>query len=65
MTSPIPPFGLRLPPDLKKWLAEQAALNRRSLNSEITKRLEDSRALQSRKHKQKSCSLAEQKSDAD
>lgn len=43
MASPIAPFGLRLPPDLKAWLQEQADKNHRSLNGEITKRLEDSR----------------------
>jgi hypothetical protein len=43
MTSPIPPFGLRLPTELKAWLQEQANKNHRSLNGEITKRLEDSR----------------------
>lgn len=42
MSSQIPPFGLRLPPELKAWLQEQADKNHRSLNGEITKRLEDS-----------------------
>lgn len=35
-----PPFGLRMPPDLKSRLAEAAKANRRSLNSEINFRLE-------------------------
>lgn len=51
MTSPIPPFGLRLPPDLKAWLQEQADKNHRSLNGEITKRLEDSRREERRGNK--------------
>jgi len=38
----IVPFGLRIPEDLKEQLAEHAARNRRSLNSELLKRLEDS-----------------------
>lgn len=41
MSSQIPPFGLRLPPELKAWLQQQADKNHRSLNGEITKRLED------------------------
>jgi hypothetical protein len=32
-----------MPPDLKSWLTHQAAANRRSLNSELVKRLEESR----------------------
>lgn len=43
MASVIAPFGVRLPPELKQWLGEQALSNRRSLNSEMIKRLEDSR----------------------
>lgn len=37
-----PQIGLRLPPDLKRWLEEQAAQNHRSLNGEIVVRLERS-----------------------
>jgi Arc-like DNA binding dprotein len=36
-------YALRLPPELKAWLEEQARANRRSLNSEIVFRLEQSR----------------------
>lgn len=39
----IAPFGLRLPPDLKEWIAREARANRRSMNSEILLRLEESR----------------------
>lgn len=38
----INPFGLRLQPDLKARLEEAAATNKRSLNAEITARLEAS-----------------------
>lgn len=43
MTSAIPPFGIRMPPELKQWLGQKAEANRRSLNSELVKRLEESR----------------------
>lgn len=36
----IPPFGLRLLPDLKKKLEDAAKANGRSLNAEISSRLE-------------------------
>lgn len=39
-------YALRLPPDLKVWLEQQAKANRRSLNSEIVYRLEQSRTQQ-------------------
>lgn len=48
----IPPFGLRLPPELKSYLQDQAAINHRSLNSEIQFRLEQSRGIDA--HKQES-----------
>jgi len=38
----IPPFGLRLRPDLKKRISEAAKENGRSENSEIVARLEQS-----------------------
>lgn len=44
----IKPFGLRLPPDLKQWLAGMAELNRRSMNSELIMRLEQSRQAEER-----------------
>ena len=51
MASPIPPFGVRMPPELKDWLSEQARHSRRSLNGEIVKRLEESRAREKRASK--------------
>jgi hypothetical protein len=33
--SAIRPFGLRLPPDMKEWLKNQAVKNGRSQNSEV------------------------------
>ncbi|AWL04224.1 Arc family DNA-binding protein [Massilia oculi] len=44
MSGVIAPFGLRLPPELKQWLSEKAQINRRSMNSELLHRLEESRA---------------------
>jgi len=40
---PIPPLGVRLPEELKVWLKKVAAASRRSLNSEVIIRLEESR----------------------
>jgi len=37
------PIGLRIPEDLREYLKEKAAQNKRSLNSELWIRLEDSR----------------------
>ena len=37
------PLGVRMPPDMRGWLKERAAINRRSLNSEILIILEDAR----------------------
>ncbi|MFZ1345154.1 Arc family DNA-binding protein [Thiothrix eikelboomii] len=42
MNKQIPPFGLRMPPELKEELEVLAEQNRRSLNAEIIIRLEDS-----------------------
>lgn len=42
----IPPISMRIPDDLKTWLKHQAIDNRRSLNSELLSRLEQSRTLQ-------------------
>lgn len=36
-------YPLRIPVSLKAWLTDQAQQNFRSLNAEITKRLEESR----------------------
>lgn len=49
MALPINPFGIRIPPDLKDWLSRQALNNRRSLNAELVKRLEESKNLDLRK----------------
>ena len=42
-TSHIKPFGLRLPPALKAWIADEARKNRRSQNAELIHRLEQMR----------------------
>lgn len=41
-TSKLNPFGLRLPGEMRQKLKEIAISNRRSLNSEIVARLEES-----------------------
>ncbi len=41
-TGHIPPFGLRMQPELKKRLEEAATTEGRSLNAEIVARLEES-----------------------
>ncbi|MFP3757512.1 TraY domain-containing protein [Cupriavidus sp. SIMBA_020] len=40
------PFGLRMDPELKEWLTEQAQRSFRSLNAEIVFRLKESRTKQ-------------------
>lgn len=45
-TRTIAPFGLRLQPDFKEYLQQQAEKNHRSLNAEIIFRLEQSRTLE-------------------
>lgn len=47
---PIPPLGVRLPDDLRKWLKHQAVENDRSLNAEIYNRLKESRRRQEQGH---------------
>lgn len=47
---PIPPIGLRLPDEMRKWLKHQAVENDRSLNAEIYNRLKDSRKRQEEGH---------------
>lgn len=42
MSRDIAPFGLRLPSDLKALIEASARENKRSVNSEIVGRLEDS-----------------------
>ncbi|HEY1998796.1 Arc family DNA-binding protein [Paraburkholderia sp.] len=41
-TNQIAPLGVRMPPELKDHLKEKASENRRSLNSEVVCRLEES-----------------------
>lgn len=38
----INPFGLRMPPELKKRIEKSAKTNRRSMNAELVLRLQDS-----------------------
>ncbi len=45
----VTPFGLRLSPELKQWLKDKVADNRRSLNSEIEHRLAGTRAQEERR----------------
>ncbi|UOG91796.1 MAG: Arc family DNA-binding protein [Candidatus Thiothrix sulfatifontis] len=42
MNKQIPPFGLRMPPEVKEQIEKLAEQNRRSLNAEIIVRLEQS-----------------------
>lgn len=46
MTHLIAPFGVRMPQELKEWLSGKAVENRRSLNSELVLRLEESRKME-------------------
>jgi hypothetical protein len=39
----LAPSPVRLPPELKDWLKHRAIDNRRSMNSEVVARLEESR----------------------
>lgn len=39
----VPPVGVRMPPDMRAWLKNQAAVNRRSLNSEVLMILDEVR----------------------
>ncbi|KAF3999172.1 Arc family DNA-binding protein [Glaciimonas immobilis] len=42
----IPTLQVRLPEQLKVWLKHKSVDNRRSLNSEVVTRLEESRAME-------------------
>lgn len=42
MSRDIPPYGLRMPVELKELLTREAKINGRSLNSEIVERLKKS-----------------------
>jgi hypothetical protein len=42
MAREINPFGLRMPPELRKRIERSAKSNRRSVNSELVLRLQDS-----------------------
>lgn len=44
MSKPLPPTGIRIPPELKGWLTQQARANMRSFNQEVLHRLQESRA---------------------
>lgn len=46
------PLGLRLPDEMRIWLKHQAVDNRRSVNSEILVRLEESRRQQEKANAQ-------------
>jgi predicted HicB family RNase H-like nuclease len=48
-TSEIAPFGVRMPELLKEKLKALADTNRRSLNSEVVRRLEESIAAETEK----------------
>ncbi len=48
-TEKIKPFGLRLPPDLKEWVDEQAKKDRRSVNSWLTILIEQTKEAQHEK----------------
>lgn len=52
VTRASPIAQVRLPDDLKAWLQHEAIDNRRSLNSEIVVRLEQSRVVQQRSQHQ-------------
>lgn len=41
----IAPFGFRMPPDVRNWVAQQATHNKRSLNSELLVCLEEVRKM--------------------
>lgn len=41
-TKPLPQFVIRMPRDLKAWLTAKAVENKRSLNSELVYRLQES-----------------------
>lgn len=45
----IKPFGLRLPPELKKWVEEQAKKERRSVNNWLTLLIEQKKEAQDEK----------------
>lgn len=51
--TPTPtPLVVRMPDELRLWLKQQAVDNRRSLNSEVLFRLEESRRQQEKAHAQ-------------
>lgn len=41
----VAPFGVRIPPDLREWIKQQAVANKRSLNSEVLVCLEEVRRM--------------------
>lgn len=48
----FPQVALRIPPDLKEWLQTKAKAEGRSLNTEVVRRLQQSRAQQVAKEMQ-------------
>lgn len=42
--SPVKPFGLRIPDEIKAWATEQAKQERMSLNSWLLRMLDEKRA---------------------
>lgn len=42
----MPQMGLRMPPELRAWIEEQAERNHCSLNSEVVRRLDEQRRAQ-------------------
>lgn len=47
MSEQIQPFPLRMPPEIREWLATAAMENGRSLNSEIVQRLKEMQSKES------------------
>lgn len=43
--SEMPPFGVRMPSDLRAWIKETAKKNRRTMNNQIVLFLEKEKAL--------------------
>lgn len=52
MSNQVSPYPVRMNPDLRTWLEQQAAANHRSLNGEITARLEQQRQRDQRRQRQ-------------
>lgn len=48
----IPPFGVRMPPDLRQWVAEQARVNGSSQNSEVIRAIRERKEREDRQHEE-------------